>query len=616
MRAGKKAIPHLVILLRVACIVLILLTAGCGDRGGGYVVEPGASAGPGPGNDTTPPTILSTAPGSNINGIKINASINVTFSEYMDASTINSSTFILRGPGNSQISGNVVCSGTVATFTPTSYLSTSTTYTATITTGVTDWSGNHLANNFSWPFTTSASSDVTSPTVVATFPAADAFEVKVYSSITVTFSESMLSSTITPTTFTVMDDKNNIVHGTLTCSDSMVSFVPDDNLSPKTTYSVRITTDAMDLAGNPLQTYYFWNFRTGYANSELLTSYQTFTTGAYPAAVAIGDINDDGRPDVVIVNSSYGDANATNINKIVVFLQNSDGTLAPAAAYNAHGGSSIAIGDINNDGKNEIVVGVDRANIEVFALDGSNGLISIATYTTINSTIIRIADLNNDGRLDVAGIGWGTDTMDVFLQNASGTLDGPITYSVTHGGWDDLAVGDVNNDGLTDIIVMSGQGYAYPNFGVLTQKTEGTFSNTVYYNLGGNRFPGGVAVGDVNGDSLNDVVVASAGVTVFLQNTAGLLSSPIDYQSSGMHPQIADINQDGRNDVVVVSPGGGNIGIYLQASDGTFLPEEFYTNAYGSGSLQPLAVGDINNDGRHDVVTLDDHLGLVILYHK
>ena len=112
---------------------------------------------------------------------------------------------------------------------------------------------------------------------------------------------------------------------------------------------------------------------------------------------------------------------------------------------------------------------------------------SSAVYPTINSHKIKIADLNHDGRLDVVGIGWGTDTADVLLQNAGGTLNPSITYTVTHGGYDDLEVGDVNNDGLTDIIVMSGQSLL-PNVGLLTQKTDGTFNPPVYYSVGSNMF--------------------------------------------------------------------------------------------------------------------------------
>ena len=188
---------------------------------------------------------------------------------------------------------------------------------------------------------------------------------------------------------------------------------------------------------------------------------------------------------------------------------------------------------------------------------------------------------------------------------------------MTHGGWDDLAVGDVNGDGWNDIIVMSGQSYAYPNIGILTQKADGTYNAAVYYSLGGNRLTNGVAVGDVNNDSLNDVVVSSGGIAVFQQNISGTLNTAIDYSGTGIRPQIADMNHDGKNDVVVVTPGWHNIGIYLQDANGSFLPVEHYTSTYGPNAyFQPLAIGDINGDGLNDVVTLDAYLGVIIFYHN
>ncbi|MBI5874561.1 MAG: Ig-like domain-containing protein [Deltaproteobacteria bacterium] len=93
----------------------------------------------------------STSPSSGATGVAINTAITATFSETMDASTITSSTFTVNG-----ISGTVSYSGATASFTPSSSLGYSTTYTATITTGVKDMAGNAMASAYSWSFTTGA----------------------------------------------------------------------------------------------------------------------------------------------------------------------------------------------------------------------------------------------------------------------------------------------------------------------------------------------------------------------------------------------------------------------------------------------------------------------------
>ncbi|MCK9401575.1 MAG: ice-binding family protein [Bacteroidales bacterium] len=103
--------------------------------------------------DTILPTVNSTVPLNNATGVANNTVVALTFSEAMDPSTINTSTFTLK-QGTTAVSGTVAYSGTTATFTPSNILAASTEYTATITTGAKDLAGNALAANTVWSFTT------------------------------------------------------------------------------------------------------------------------------------------------------------------------------------------------------------------------------------------------------------------------------------------------------------------------------------------------------------------------------------------------------------------------------------------------------------------------------
>jgi hypothetical protein len=235
---------------------------------------------------------------------------------------------------------------------------------------------------------------------------------------------------------------------------------------------------------------------------------------------------------------------------------------------------------------------------------------------------VRVADLNNDGLLDIVGIGWGTNTATVFIQNADGTLAEPVKYSVPHGGYDDLEVGDVNNDGLTDVIVMSGQGFL-PNISILYQKPEGTLGDLTSLSVGPQELTDGIGVGDVNGDGLNDIVASYGGnrpssfIASFLQNASGRMEPPMTYPSydSPEPVRVADVNGDGRPDVVVAHGGWNALGVYLQQADGTLQPEELYPIPYASHyNTHGIAVGDVNGDGANDVVIADYNNGLVILY--
>jgi hypothetical protein len=108
-------------------------------------------------DDTTVnPTAASTKPVNNVTGVARNSAVEFTFSEAMNPSTINTSTFSLK-QGSTAVPGTVTYTGTTATFTPANPLSSSTVYTATMTTGAKTEAGNSLASNAVWSFTTGGS---------------------------------------------------------------------------------------------------------------------------------------------------------------------------------------------------------------------------------------------------------------------------------------------------------------------------------------------------------------------------------------------------------------------------------------------------------------------------
>src|SRR3990170_2833604 len=178
----------------------------------------------------------------------------------MDTTTISTSTFTLSGG----VTGTVIYNGTTATFTPLSNLVYSTSYTATITTGVKDSAGNAMAADYTWSFTTGAAPDVTPPAVSATSPASNETGVAVNSAINATFSEVMDANTITTATFT-LSDGTNAVTGTVNYTGTTATFTPLSNLAYATGYTATITTGVKDSAGNAMAAYYTWSFTTGAA---------------------------------------------------------------------------------------------------------------------------------------------------------------------------------------------------------------------------------------------------------------------------------------------------------------------------------------------------------------
>ena len=209
------------------------------------------------------PTVISTDPVNAATEVALNQKIAATFSTTMDASTITTTTFILR-LGTTPISGQVSYSGTTATFAPVSELVSNSIYSAAITNEVNDLAGNSMESNYIWSFTTGTVPIVTPPTVISTNPVDAATDVALNKEITATFSKTMDASTITTLTFTLMQGTTN-VSGVVNYVGTLATFVPSSNLTESTIYTATITTGAKDLAGNPIESDNVWNFTTGAA---------------------------------------------------------------------------------------------------------------------------------------------------------------------------------------------------------------------------------------------------------------------------------------------------------------------------------------------------------------
>ncbi len=369
---------------------------------------------------------------------------------------------------------------------------------------------------------------------------------------------------------------------------------------------------------------------TSAANSDgstLLKPYIAISVGSWAEVVAIGDLNNDGKNDVVLGTASYN--NPENDNKIFVFLQNSAGGLNTPVKYTpslyfTSVIESIATKDMNNDGKDDVVIGGSGGGIEVFLQNENGSLDQPVPYTNENAYKIASGDFNNDGLNDLAGISWGSSLADVYHQDDHGNLVFTYQANVQYAGYNDLESGDVNGDGLDDLVVMSGQSYAVDNLGILYQDISGVFNSAVYYDLGFDRNTSGVGIGDINNDNLNDVVVTYGGnrpnsyIGCFYQNSSGDLDPAVSFASYDIPESIVikDINMDGLADIVVAHGGWNRTGVYLQDQDGSIDPELLFPIPYASHyNPHGLSVGDINGDGSNDIVLADYNSGLIILYN-
>lgn len=223
----------------------------------------------GPNPDTTPPTVTGTTHVNGATGVAINAKATATFSEAMDATTLNASNFTLK-QGSTAVAGTVTYLGVTATFAPSGNLALNTSYTVTIkggASGVKDAAGNAMANDFVITWTTGATTDTTAPTVTGTVHANGATNVALNTKVGATFSEAIDPLTMSSVTFSVKEAvSGTAVAGTVNYSGVTAVFAPSSNLTSNTRYTVTVKGGAngvKDLAGNAMAADFVISWTTG-----------------------------------------------------------------------------------------------------------------------------------------------------------------------------------------------------------------------------------------------------------------------------------------------------------------------------------------------------------------
>ena len=233
-----------------------------------------------------PPTVLSVTPPNASTLVCPNTIVTATFSQPMNPSSVDGSTFTLTGPGAAPVAGQVTydASSHTAIFTPASSLALSTLYTATITTGVEDMFGNALAADFVWTFSTGANPCQPPSPPISVTPPNGSVGVCPNVVVAATFPQAMDPATINGTTFTVAPG----VTGTIThdSSNTIFTFTPSGNLALSTLYTVTITTGAKDPFGNTLASNFVWSFTTG--TISCAPPPPPTVVSVAPAAAAIG----------------------------------------------------------------------------------------------------------------------------------------------------------------------------------------------------------------------------------------------------------------------------------------------------------------------------------------
>ncbi len=334
-----------------------------------------------------------------------------------------------------------------------------------------------------------------------------------------------------------------------------------------------------------------------------------------PNGPAVGDFNNDGFPDVAVV-----DRNGGNGGDIAVFLNDGAGNFLSPIAINLGGDpQGVVVGDFNNDGNLDLAV-PDFANNQLLVLLGNgNGSFqpAVSYNTGSGPTAAAVGDFNRDGIPDIAVANFNDDTITILLGNGDGTFRTGATLVLTETNQSEptaIATFDFNQDGIPDLAVTTFLG---DNVQIFLGNGDGTFGNSTPYFAGFGQTS--VAAADLNGDGVPDLVVGNFGtglgntVMVLLANGPGNFNPAVPYvvgtNLSGSQPSgvvIGDFNGDGKLDIASANYNSNNVSVLLGDGAGNFtLGGNFAVH----GGPAAIAMGDFNRDGRLDLVTANFSTG-------
>jgi len=337
-----------------------------------------------------------------------------------------------------------------------------------------------------------------------------------------------------------------------------------------------------------------------------------FTPTEFSAGVVSADFNGDGFADVVALSTVLPPASASPSN-IKAYLSTAAGVFsAPVATADGFKSLYLAAADLNGDGLVDVVsASFDDGALNVFF----NNKTSPGTFNpavALNSpgaSQVAIADMNGDGLPDLVSADFNVS---LFVQTSAGTFAAPISLYGAGANW--VALGDLNGDGATDIALTDSVGVkALMHTGAASATTFAApvtvFTQSPNFNVAGANI---IAIADVNGDGLNDLLITDPGPTggmspavyVVLQDPAnhGTFLNPVGYAIAAQDlPQsivVKDLEGTGKLDIVIGARQSVTVLLHDPANPGKFLPASIYPAA----GANEIVVSDINGDGKLDIV--------------
>jgi hypothetical protein len=373
------------------------------------------------------------------------------------------------------------------------------------------------------------------------------------------------------------------------------------NAYPAGTYLV--TVKAFNASGMTTKTFTLTVGNGPTCNGTVqFTNAADLNIGGNLRSVAVGDFNNDGIQDIAIPSFFVSPEAQFSNNIVAIRFGNGIGGFSSATNISVGTGPrGIAIGDFNNDGNQDFAT----ANIfDSVSIRLGNGLGSFGTLTNVSvgsqPNSIAVGDFNNDGNQDFATANGPSNTISIRLGDGLGgfSSSADINSGITNP--TSIVIGNFNNDGNQDLAI------ANPGSNTISIRLGnglGGFSGLNNVSVGNN--PISVAVGDFNNDGNQDFATANNGsntVSIRLGDGLGGFNGSTEV-SVGTQPisiKIGDFNNDGKQDVATTNNGSNTVSIRLGNGLGNFSGS---TEVSVGNNPREIAIGDFNNDGTQDFAT-------------
>ena len=351
----------------------------------------------------------------------------------------------------------------------------------------------------------------------------------------------------------------------------------------------------------------------GATDSEPAVAYQTYTIGEDMwFGLAVTDLNGDAHPDIAVTDLGS--------DELRLLFNQGDGTFREAMEIaTGEDPRGVAAADLDGDSHTDLIVAHspdDRpGKLSVLMNRGDGTLEEQVDYVTVDNWWVFTADLDGDRDLDLV-IEDATDKASsggvfgprVLLNAGDGTFqDGERYFYLPYIG--NVAAGDINGDTIPDLVVRC---LPEPKISVQFGNGDGSFSEPVDYETAPSMHA--IAIADLNGDAYPDVVTGNkfGVISVLINNGDGTFRDKADFDVGGEVWNIDAIDMDGNAslDLLVGYTRSGNLGLLTNNGAGAFeLTKEYYWKGAWATNWR---VADVDGDGNQDLVGVDSNSVYVI----